>query len=105
METSWDPYVCHINGVPFTINIPPVMLAFFYHTYGSYGDLMGYSWDIIRGWRIPHIDFFVMPSLGPSTNTEETRATHCPQGDGWSKLFNRLSKGNVESVFLPANRV
>ena len=33
-----DPYVCHIKGVPFTINIPQ-MLASIYHTYGS---VMGY---------------------------------------------------------------
>ena len=34
-----DPYVCHINGVPFTINIPP-MLA-----YIPYMDPMG-TWTV-----------------------------------------------------------
>ena len=48
-----DPYVCHDHGVTFTINIPPVLLAYIYisyiYIYHTYGSVMG--WKIL--WKIP----------------------------------------------------
>ena len=42
-----DPYVCHINGLPWTPSTKtPVMLPSIYHTYGS---VMGYT----TWWFIP----------------------------------------------------
>ena len=50
-----DPYVCHINGVPFTINENPVMLASIYHTYM---DPMGMGYPNIFQWCFSFLDDF-----------------------------------------------